>query len=68
MLQKSFIASGTSGVHLVLSTSVRTGRNDPPCTGHLSRTCVHLDVPEAILLFLQHFLFSISSYRRKYVF
>ena len=51
MLQKSFIASGTSGVHLVLSTSVRTGRNDPPCTVHLSRTCVHLDVQEAMYFF-----------------
>ena len=51
MLQKDFIASGTAGVHLVLSTSVRSKRNNPPAAEHLSRTCVHLDVPEAYVLF-----------------
>ena len=51
MLQKDFIASGTSGVHLVLSTSARSKRNNPPAAEHLSRTCVHLDVPEAYVLF-----------------
>ena len=51
MLQKDFIASGTSGVHLVLSTSVRSKRNNPSAAEHLSRTCVHLDVPEAYVLF-----------------
>ena len=33
MLQKDFIASGTSGVHFVLSTSVRSKRNISACCG-----------------------------------
>ena len=40
----------TSDVHLVLSTSVRIRRNIPPDTEHLSRTCVHPDAQEAIVL------------------
>src|SRR5699024_1387463 len=52
-LQKDFLASGTSGVHLVLSTSVRSKRNIPPAAEHLSWTCVHLDVPDAYVFFMQ---------------
>ena len=55
LLLKDFIASGASGVHFVLSTSVRSKRNIPPAAEHLSRTCVHLDAPEAYGLFFVTF-------------
>ena len=50
---KRFYCFLTSGVHLVLSTSVRRRRNIPPSAEHLFRTCVHLDVQEAMDSFLQ---------------
>ena len=49
-------ASGPSGVHLVLSTSVRSKRNITPAAEHLSRTCVHLDGPDANILFFAAFI------------
>lgn len=50
--KEEYICFLTTGVHLVLSTSVRRRRNIPPSAEHLFRTCVHLDVQEAMYFFL----------------